>query len=140
MVAVRVADFGCGGAAPPPGGGGAAPCTARAAGNFGGLTGLEASFMRKPASRFCNPIPQTELIIAYHFVFGGSEFLRRRDAQTAHISRALDHAKRVLAPPHLQVSIRRGRPTWACLVRSVHADRRDLHTILAVAARSVSTL
>ena len=48
MVAVRVADFGCGGAAPPPGGGGAAPCTARAAGNFGVWTGTEASFMRKP--------------------------------------------------------------------------------------------
>ena len=73
MVAVRVADFGCGGAAPPPGGGGAAPCTARAAGNFGGLTGLEASFMRKPAPQFRNPTPQTELIIACRFVFGVSE-------------------------------------------------------------------
>ena len=56
MVAVRVADFGCGGAAPPPGGGGAAPCTARAAGNFGGLTGLEASFVRKPGPQFRNVI------------------------------------------------------------------------------------
>ena len=74
MVAVRVADFGCGGAAPPPpGGGGAAPCTARAAGNLGGLTGLEASFMRKPGPQFRNPTPQTELTIACRFVFGVSE-------------------------------------------------------------------
>ena len=55
------------GALPPPGGGGAAPRTARAAGKFGGLTGLEASFMRKPAPQFCNPTAQTELIIAYRF-------------------------------------------------------------------------
>ena len=59
-------DGGAGGAA-PPGGGGAAPRTARAAGKFGGLTGLEASFMRKPAPQFCNPTAQTELIIAYRF-------------------------------------------------------------------------
>ena len=70
MVAVRVAEFGGGGAAPPPGGGGAAPSTARAAGKNGGLTGLEASFMRKPAPIFRNPTRQTELIIGCRFVFG----------------------------------------------------------------------
>ena len=44
-----------------PGGGGAAPRTARAAGKFGGLTGLEASFMRKTAPNILQyPTCQTE--------------------------------------------------------------------------------
>ena len=60
MVAVRVADFGGGGAAPPLPLGAAEPPLVRPAqrGKNGGLTGLEAIFMRKPAAQFYNPNPK----------------------------------------------------------------------------------
>ena len=122
MVAVRVADFGGGGAAPPPEGGGAAPRMARAAGKFGGLTCLEASFMRKPAPIFRNPTRQTELIIGCRFVFG--VYLRREHAQK---SLPYPRVFRCFYLPRKFPSIQRDRPDpWACFVRS--APRRDLRT------------
>ena len=122
-VAVRVADFGRGGAAPPPlGDGGAAPRTARAARKFGGLTGPEASFMseKTAAPIFCNPTRQTELIVGCRFVFG--VYLRREHAQKACPS--------VFFFPHAIPSsgiVRRSsRLLGMRFVRS--ASRRDLHT------------